>query len=309
MRRSTAMILPILGIVGWGIAGADEPVHLLPHSTANVARSATAAVPSDLPPAPMATISNLSSAADRIDHLHKAAEHLQAAGLPSLAEHIRGLADTPYTAKPPTASGVTAGPRQQVLLQLKFLELSESALRRLGWDVEQTEQLQHLSNSSHLKSSVEMLRKEGLIRVLAEPKLVTVMERPVQFRTGGEVMLWGIAPDGTPMQRVEHYGTSVDFVPRLIGEDDLRVELRVEISEVDHGKTVIVAGKENPAIHRRRVDTTLGMKLGATSALVWPLRPGDDKQNNSPTTVTILLLSVEGVHAMAAVPSPGNLPR
>ena len=166
--------------------------------------------------------------------------------------------------QPPVPYPVPVAPVQQVLLHIKLLELNQKDLRRFGLDFSQTQLLQGLPG---LNGSVETLREEGLVRVLAEPTLVTVMERPARFRSGGEVKLWDIGPDGKPVQRAEHLGTCVDFVPHLIDKRDLRIELRVEVSELDRTKTVFVAGKENPAIRKRVVDTALEVKLGETSAL------------------------------------------
>ncbi|MHB0956166.1 MAG: hypothetical protein ACYC6N_30045 [Pirellulaceae bacterium] len=195
---------------------------------------------------------------------------------------------TPW--QPPVPYPVSVVPVQQVLLHIKLLELNQENLRRLGLDFSQTQLLQGLPGLNH---SVEVLRKEGQVRVLAEPTLVTVMERRARFRSGGEVKLWEIGPDGKPEQRAEHLGTCVDFVPRLIDERELRIELRVEVSEVDCTKTVVVAGKENPAIHKRVVDTALRVKLGEISALSCPVHTVGGAEIDSASTVIVMLVTVE----------------
>jgi len=213
-------------------------------------------------------VSDKNSGADRIDHLRKAAEHLQAAGLNSLADHIRGLSHT-ASAGGPSKDRRFMTLASQVLLHIKLLELDREKIRRLGLDFSPAQPLAGLPVWNDL---VEALSQDRLARVLAEPTLVTVIGRPAHFCSGGEVPIWDIGPDGKPVQRPERYGTSVDFIPRLTDKRDLRLELRLEHSELDRTKTVLVAGKENPVIHKRVMGTALQMKFGETFALSWPLQ-------------------------------------
>ncbi len=200
--------------------------------------------------------------------------------------------------QPPVPLPVPEAPVQQVLLHIKLVELTEENLRRLGLDFSQAQLLQGLPD---LNGSLEALGKEGPIRVLAEPTLVTVMERPARCRFGGQIKLWNLGPDGKPAERAEHVGTCVDFVPHLIDKRDLRIELKVEVSEVDRTKSVFVAGKKNPAIRQRVVDTALEVKLGETSALTCPMHAVGGARIDPTSTVIVLLVTVEAVDPMAAV--------
>ena len=222
------------------------------------------------------------------------------------SQAVPRLAHDATPRQPPVPYPVPVAPVQQVLLHIKLLELNQKDLRRFGSGFSQTQLLQGLPV---LDGSVEALRQEGLVRVLAEPTLVTVMERPARFRSGGEVKLWDIGPDGKPVQRAEHLGTCVDFVPHLIDKHDLRIELRVEVSELDRTKTVFVAGKENPAIRKRVADTTLEVKLGETSALTCPVRTVGGGKIDPTSTDIVLLVTVEAVEPMAAVPPSDRLGR
>jgi hypothetical protein len=303
MRWPAALFVPVLGIVGLLIAEADEPVDPSAQAVPTVAHDATPRQPPVPYPVPLATVSDKNSEADRIDHLRQAAEHLQAAGLNSLADHVRGLSTAPVAVEPSNNSGFINAPVQQVLLRFKLLELDEENLRRLGLDFSQT---QILNGPPGLNGLVDAFRQDGLVRVFAEPTITTILGRQAQFRSGSEVLLWSIGPDGKPVHRPEPYGTHVECVPRLIDKRGLRLELRFEYSEVDRGKTVLVAGKENPAIRKVVVDTALDIKFDETIALSCTL-PGGAGPTGS--ALMVMLVTAEAVEPIAAAQPSGRLPR
>lgn len=233
-----------------------------------------------------------------------------------IAEADEQVAPTPQ-ALPRVAHGATPRPPnvphpspvvpvQQVLLHVKLLELNKEHLRHLGLDFSQTQLLQGLPGVDH---SIEALRKEGQVRVLAEPTLVTFVERRARFRTGGEVKVWDIGPDGKPVERTEHLGTCVDFVPHRIDKHALRIELRVEVSEVDHAKSVFVAGKKNPAIRKRVVDTALEAKLDETSALSCPADTVGGGEIDAASKAIVMLVTVEECPDFKPLMMGGVVPR
>jgi hypothetical protein len=298
MRWPVVVLLLLFGIGGLVADEADETVgpaapavsgHALPQQPAPH-------------PIPAATVSRNDGAADRIDHLHKAAEHLEAAGMKSLADHVRGLAVARGDRKS-SQEGESATPEQQVLLRFALLEIDEARLRQAGFDFSPNQPVIRVPDRNAL---VDGLRQNGLVRVLAEPTLVTTIGRPARFLSGCEVPGWTIGPDGTPVSSPAHCGTRIDVVPQLTDQGDLRIQVRMEYSEVDHGKTVRVAGKEIPAIRKATVSTTLEMKRGQTIALSGLRRAVDDGKSGA--VAKIMILTAEAVESMAAG-SPSNRPR
>jgi pilus assembly protein CpaC len=100
--------------------------------------------------------------------------------------------------------------------------------------------------------------------LLAEPTLVTVSGRPASFQSGGEVPVVTGGGIGVPPNTVyKPYGTQVDFVPIVLGNGRIRLEIRPEVSEIDGARSV--AGQ--PAFRNRRVDTGVEMEAGQTLAI------------------------------------------
>ena len=161
-------------------------------------------------------------------------------------------------------------------------------------------------SATHLTGVVDTLCKEKLARVLSEQTLVTAIGRPASFHVGGEITRWTLGPDRQPVERRERIGTSVDVVPHLSPNGNLRIELSYAYSEVDRTKTVIVAGKPNPGIKIMEFVTGWEATPGQMFVVArnWPQGPADAKAQHGPAT--ILLVTPQFVTPTAALPASYN---
>ncbi len=109
--------------------------------------------------------------------------------------------------------------------------------------------------------------ENDLIKILAEPQLTTISGRPASFNSGGEFPI--IVPQslGTVSIEYRQYGTRVDFVPIVLGNGNLRLEVRPQVSEIDASRSVVINNISVPALRTRWVDTAVEMKAGQTLAL------------------------------------------
>ncbi len=227
-------------------------------------------------------------AAQRLDHLLQAAAHLEAAGLVEQAAEVRRLA----AAEKETvlrriasleaelaALRAVAGQETQILLRVKVVELSRSKLRELGFDFsvlaggEKTTVANGAPGGATFSLAVsdrrvleviESLRRDNLVRVLAEPTMVTLSGRPAHFRTGGEFPIPPAEGERPAAIEFRQYGTSVDVVPELRGPGRVRLELRVGVSELDQANRVEVGGQSVPGLRVRQVDTAIEAAIGQT---------------------------------------------
>jgi pilus assembly protein CpaC len=78
-----------------------------------------------------------------------------------------------------------------------------------------------------------------------------------------------VIPAGNNQVTVQfvEFGTSLDFVPFVLNENRLRLELRPEISELDPTRGVSINGTTIPGIRQRYVDTAVEMDAGQTWAV------------------------------------------
>jgi len=95
---------------------------------------------------------------------------------------------------------------------------------------------------------IDALRQYNLVKVLAEPTLVTVSGRPASFNSGGEFPIPIPQGLGTTSIQFREFGTRVDFVPIVLGNGHVRLEVRPSVSELDYSRSVTLNGTTVPGI-------------------------------------------------------------
>ncbi|MCH2114337.1 MAG: pilus assembly protein N-terminal domain-containing protein [Pirellulales bacterium] len=205
---------------------------------------------------------------------------------------------------PKVVNNITVGGVQQVLLKVKVMEVSRTKLRTLGVDwghvasggsivasgitglitsattsggvgsvtsggtaAGETFKFGVVDGNNALFAFLEALQQNSLAKVLADPTLTAVSGRPAHFNVGGELPI--IIPSGLGQTTVEYkkFGTQVDFLPIVLGNGNIRLEVRPRVSEIDDTRSVTVGSFSVPALKVREVDTGVELKAGQTLAL------------------------------------------
>jgi pilus assembly protein CpaC len=222
-------------------------------------------------------------------------------------------------------------PAKQILLKVQVFEVSHTLLQKLGFGFKE---FQHddrpgaesgdpaTSEAFTLKMVgtkgaagwLKVLQREGLAKVLAEPTLVTVSGRPASYFVGGEVPTPGKPGDKDEKPRYRRYGTEINYVPILLDDDHLSLEIRVLISQLDPSLDREVDGQRFPGIRTLEIDTGLEMEFGKTT-IIGGMRqcrslPGGEKSKTSDNVEheqieTVFFITPERVSAS----SPARAPR
>jgi pilus assembly protein CpaC len=122
-------------------------------------------------------------------------------------------------------------------------------------------------NGTSFVSVLRMLQEKRVAKILAEPNLLAVSGRPAQFNVGGEFPVLIPQSLGTASIEYKPYGTQVDFLPIVLGNGNIRLEVRPRISEIDPARSVTLDSFDIPALTVRQVDTAVEMKAGQTFAI------------------------------------------
>ncbi len=140
-------------------------------------------------------------------------------------------------------------------------------------------------NNGSFEALITALRQQDLIKLLAEPTVVATHGRPARFTVGGKVPYLIPSGNNAIQVRYEPYGTSVDFLPFVVGPGRIRLEVRPEVSEPDDSKSINAAGIRVPAFTQRYVETAVEMQAGQTFAIAGLLQ----SRTESVTKATPLL--------------------
>jgi pilus assembly protein CpaC len=115
----------------------------------------------------------------------------------------------------------------------------------------------------------DLLKQQGLGRILAEPNLVTTSGQEASFLAGGEFPIPVPSGLGTTSIDYKKYGVGLIFTPTVLNNDKISLRIVPEVSELDFSSqtTVVVQGFVVPALLVRRTSTQVEMKDGQTLAI------------------------------------------
>jgi pilus assembly protein CpaC len=215
---------------------------------------------------------------------------------------------------PNIINDMQVGGVHKILLHVKVLEISRTKLRSLGFDWAQISSgggfasqtisgllpaggqggtnpiapLSSLGNATfrfgvigsggQFFGFVEALRQNNLARLMAEPTLVTLDGRPATFNVGGQIPVPNPMGVGVPASTTYRpFGTQIDFVPIILGNGMVRLEVRPDITEIDPSLTNPTTGA--PGFRQRMADTAVELKAGQTLAIAGLVFTREDSVN------------------------------
>lgn len=120
------------------------------------------------------------------------------------------------------------------------------------------------SDSFSFLGFIEALKQENLLKILAEPNLVTVNGRPASFLSGGEFPILVPQSLGTLSVQYKEFGVRLEFVPFVLGGGRLRLDVAPEVSDRDPANSITLNGTTVPALTTRRTNTQVEMTFGET---------------------------------------------
>jgi len=196
-------------------------------------------------------------------------------------------------------------PSNQVLLRVRFAEVSRTALTELGASYftsangynnqyvgrvgtnqypgptfDNNGQQNKLDFSDFLNFFVfdlknnlgvviKALQTKGQLQSLAEPNLVAESGKEASFLAGGEVPV----PVAQPGQggiavtvQWKEFGIRLNFTPTVVG-DRVHLHVKPEVSSLDYSNAILLQGFRIPALTTRRTETELELMNGQTFAI------------------------------------------
>ncbi|MBI1903171.1 MAG: type II and III secretion system protein family protein [Planctomycetia bacterium] len=197
---------------------------------------------------------------------------------------------------PEVINAISVGGVRQVLLNVRVMEVSRTKLRTLGFDFAQfvgddfavssvsglitafsdaavttstseTFSFARLNNGNAFFGVLEALRQNNLAKVLAEPNMVAVSGRAAFFNVGGEFPILVPQSLGTVSVEYKKFGTQVDFIPIVLANGAIRLEVRPRVSEIDPTRSVVINNLTIPGLRTRECETGVELQAGQTLAI------------------------------------------
>jgi pilus assembly protein CpaC len=196
---------------------------------------------------------------------------------------------------------------QQIMLQVRIAELNRTALRKAGVDFIYRDSSGRTFGSrigssvptnsptgvltgflgltlgsantafaiipnATVTFAIECLRTNQIVNILAEPTLVAMHGQPASFLAGGEFPVpvpQGGSAGGNGIFTIEYkeFGVLLNFVPYIMQNGAIRLNVAPEVSTIDQTIGVSANGFQVPGINTRRANTTVELQEGQTLAL------------------------------------------
>jgi pilus assembly protein CpaC len=234
--------------------------------------------------------------------VYRYSESLVLTGFVDRPDHIGPIMRLAEDYAPKVINNINVGGVQQILLKVKVMEISRTKLRRmatdftwldanggffstgvsglLGQTTNATGGFQAVADTAGKAAEfgvvgddgaffgfIDWLQQNNIAKILSEPNIVAVSGRPAQFIVGGEIPIVVPQSLGTASIEFKPFGTQIDFLPIVLGNGNIRLEVRPRVSEIDDSRSVIIQDFVIPALTVRHVDTAVEMKAGQTFAL------------------------------------------
>ncbi|MGX6567864.1 type II and III secretion system protein family protein [Cupriavidus necator] len=186
---------------------------------------------------------------------------------------------------------------QQVMLEVKVAEVSKTLLNQLGSTVNlqggfgswsgglvtslltgaSTAIFASKANNRPFDIALDAQKNDSLVKILAEPNLVTISGQEASFLAGGKIYIPvaqsnAIGGNATITLQEEEFGVGLKFTPTVLANGRIHLKVSPEVSELSPtGATVrgssLTGQTVLPVITTRRASTTVQMRDGESFAI------------------------------------------
>lgn len=209
----------------------------------------------------------------------------------------------PFAPKEKLVNLLQVGGVQQVMLEVRVAEMGRKLMRRLGFNfsffdgkefaVSLLNNLTGFTEDKGVYTStagptinglfrfyhgsqswtgfIDALKGEGVMKILAEPTLITLSGQEAEFVVGGKIPVPVATEDGITIDW-KSYGVTLEFTPRVLSDDKISLKVLPGVSELDWANAITMYGFTVPALTTRAASTTIELDDGQSFAIAGLLK-------------------------------------
>ena len=121
--------------------------------------------------------------------------------------------------------------------------------------------------STELGILLEALETKGVVRTLAEPNLTALSGQEAQFLAGGEAPFAEADDNGNTTTKFKPFGVILNFIPRVVEDGVINLELAAEVSSIDSANAIVVNNLPVVSFKTRKTSTTVALRDGQSFAI------------------------------------------
>jgi pilus assembly protein CpaC len=114
---------------------------------------------------------------------------------------------------------------------------------------------------------IDALKEDGLIKILAEPTLISMSGQEASFLAGGEFPVPQAGGLGTTSVFYKKFGVELSFTPTVLSENKISIKVHPSVSELDFTNAVFLEGFVVPGLNKREAVTMVELADGQSFAI------------------------------------------
>ncbi len=221
------------------------------------------------------------------------------ANLSQILELAQAYAGAGKDGNPLLNNFLEVGGVHQVMLEVRVSEMARTLIKRLGFNFNflakggqlgisrlgslsspaggvssdaVNEIFRFLSGGATWTMFIDALKEHGLLKILAEPTLITLSGKTAYFLAGGEFPVpvpQSGAGGGIPTITIEYkpFGVALNFTPTVLSSGKISMQVAPEVSALDFANGITTQGFTIPALTTRRVSTVIELADGQSFAI------------------------------------------
>ncbi len=128
------------------------------------------------------------------------------------------------------------------------------------------------SGQTQFTGIIDLLKGNGLIKILAEPTLIALSGQTASFLAGGEFPIPRMDDEGNVDVDFKPYGIELSFTPTVLSEKKIGINVVPLVSELDYPTGTTIGGAVVPGLLTRRASTTVELADGQSFAIAGLLK-------------------------------------
>ena len=206
-----------------------------------------------------------------------------------------------YSPDQDVINSVSITSSQQVQLQVRFIEASRDARRKLGlkinglrkstagknWGLTSNSGINigeiignFVGKGLNVDLLIDAMEKRGIVRTLAEPNLVARSGQKASFLAGGEIPIPVASSEGAISIEFKEFGIGLKFTPTVLDDGLISLVVEPEVSQVDPSLAYDVGDIRIPGFSVRRAKTSVDLRSGQTFVIAGLLQTKNTIENN-----------------------------
>lgn len=171
----------------------------------------------------------------------------------------------------------------QINLQVRIAEVSRSVTENLGvtWSTLSGQGITGgeavsggysiagniRKGGTNIGVTLEALKGEGLVTILSEPNLTARSGDKASFLAGGRFPYQTRTAEDVPTVQFEPYGVELEFLPEVLRSNQIKLNVRTQIRELDFSSGSQTNTQNFPLILERSASTTIEVGSGQSFAI------------------------------------------